>query len=48
MSTIAKPSVTLPPGEFMYKLISLSGSSDSKNNNCATTKLAVVAFTSSP
>ena len=28
----------LPPGEFIYKCISLSGSSDSKNNNCATIK----------
>ena len=36
-----------PPGEFIYKNISLSGSSDSKNNNCATTKLAEVALTSS-
>ena len=25
-----------------------SGSSDSKNNNCATTRLAVTSFTSSP
>ena len=42
------PSVIEPPGELIYKLISLSGSSDSKNNNCAITKLAVVALTSSP
>ena len=37
-----------PPGEFIYKNISLSGSSDSKNNNCAIIKLADVGFTSSP
>ena len=42
------PSVIEPPGELIYKLISLSGSSDSKNNNCAITKLEVVGFTSSP
>ena len=35
MSTIPIPSVIEPPGLFIYKNISLSGSSDSKNNNCA-------------
>jgi hypothetical protein len=35
-------------GEFIYKYISLSGSSDSKNNNWATTSPAVASFTSSP
>ena len=48
MSTIPIPSVIDPPGEFIYKNISLSGSSDSKNNNCAITKLADVGLTSSP
>ena len=32
----------------MYKFISLSGSSDSKNNNWAIIKLDVVGFTSYP
>ena len=48
MSIIPIPSAIDPPGELIYKLISLSGSSDSKNNNCAITKLDVVGFTSSP
>ena len=48
VSTIAIPSVIEPPGELMYKKISLSGSSDSKNKSCAMTKLADVGFTSSP
>ena len=42
------PSVIDPPGEFIYKNISLSGSSDSRNNNCAIIKLADVGLTSSP
>ena len=48
MSIIPIPSVIEPPGELIYKLMSLSGSSDSKNNNCAIIRLDVVGFTSSP
>ena len=48
MSTIAIPSVIDPPGEFIYRSISLSGSSDSRNKSCATTNPAETEFTSSP
>jgi hypothetical protein len=30
------PAVTDPPGEFMYKLMGLSGLSASRKSNCAT------------
>jgi hypothetical protein len=33
VSYIAKPEEIYPPGEFIYKEISLLESSDSKNNN---------------
>ena len=39
VSYIAKPAEILPPGELIYIEISFSGFSDSKNNNCATTRL---------
>ena len=35
VSYMAIPAVTNPPGEFMYKTISLPGACDSKNNNWA-------------
>jgi hypothetical protein len=40
---MASPAVTTPPGELMYKLMSLSASSLSKNSSCATTTLALCA-----
>ena len=40
------PAVILPPGEFMYKEISLEGSIDDKYNNSATTKEDVASFIS--
>src|SRR3569832_1448750 len=45
VSLIAKPAETVPPGELMYKEISLSGFSLSRNSYCATTRLAVWSLT---
>src|SRR5450830_62106 len=45
VSKIAIPADTEPPGELMYNEISLSGFSLSKNNNCATIKLAEESLT---
>src|SRR5580765_2226277 len=38
---IAMPAVTEPPGELMYRWMSLSGSSASRNNICAMTRFAI-------
>ena len=35
------PAATEPPGELIYKLISLSGFSDSRKSSCATTRFAI-------
>ena len=40
--------VTEPPGLLIYSWMSLSGSCASRYSSCATTRLAVVALTSSP
>ena len=48
VSYIPIPAVTDPPGLLIYNEISFEGSSDSRNNNCAITRLAVASFTSSP
>ena len=40
-----RPALTLPPGELMYRKISLSGFSLSRNSICATTTLAVWSLT---
>ena len=45
VSKIARPALTLPPGELMYSEMSLSGFSLSRNNICATTRLAVWSLT---
>ena len=39
------PAVTLPPGELMYRWMSAFGSSDCRNNSCATRLLATSSFT---
>ena len=45
VSKIDMPALTLPPGELMYRKMSLSGFSLSRNSICATTRLAVWSFT---
>src|SRR5262245_20879039 len=45
---MANPAVTCPPGELMYSMMSLSGSSDSRNNSCAMMMLATSSFTGVP
>lgn len=41
-----QPAVTLPPGEFMYKFMGLSGFSASRNSICATIDAEVLWSTS--
>ena len=43
VSKMARPALTLPPGELMYMLISASASSLVSNNNCAMTVLATAS-----
>lgn len=43
---MARPAVTEPPGELMYRLIDFSGLSASRNSNWATTDAEVVSSTS--
>ena len=45
VSYTERPAETEPPGELIYKCISLSGFSASKNSSWATTKLAPMSST---
>ena len=38
-----QPAVTTPPGLLIYRWMSLSGFSDSRNSNWATTRLATLS-----
>jgi hypothetical protein len=44
VSYIAIPAETLPPGELMYRWMSLSGFSLSRNSSCATTRFAIASW----
>jgi hypothetical protein len=48
VSYMAIPALIEPPGLFIYKAMSLSGSSASKNNSWAITKLATVSSIALP
>ena len=41
MSKIARPAVTTPPGQLIYMKMFFFGFSDSRNSNCAVTRLAI-------
>ena len=45
---MANPALTDPPGELMYKVISLSGSSFARYKSCATRTFAISSLTSVP
>lgn len=46
VSYIARPAVTLPPGELIYKFIGFCGFSASRKSSCATTLAEVISSTS--
>ena len=48
VSRMARPAVTEPPGELMYREMSLSGSALSRCSSCATTELATLSSICSP
>ena len=48
VSYMASPALTEPPGELMYRLMSLRGSSADSSSNCAQIRLATWSSTSAP
>ena len=48
VSRMPRPAVTEPPGELMYREMSLSGSVASRCKSCATTELATWSSICSP